>query len=281
MNGTFPQYIQIETTILCNSACEFCQQKEVKRRPFFMEDSVWRKIVDETRGRSITYRPFLQNEPLMDKRLEEIVACIKLDPTAKVEINTNGSLLAPERGARLLEAGLDAVRFSIDGYSREVAEKMRPLDFEKARENTREFIRLARESCHPCRIEVRMIDCELTRPEKEDFLAYWTNLGAEAKVVPIYTWPWSGQETFVPAPCPKILKEMFFIVDGRAVLCCWDSQERAVIGDVRSQTVEGIWNGELNRRYRALLAQGRRGEIHLCSRCDGFKHLLGSVMSGE
>ena len=181
---------------------------------------------------------------------------------------------SPARSASLLVAGLELVRFSIDGFSREVAEQMRPIDHDTVVRNALEFIRLARQAAPACAVEVRIIDCELTRPEIPDFLAFWRDQGAEAKAVPLYNWPWSGQQSCVPAPCPKVLREMFFVVDGRAVLCCWDSRERAVIGDVRGSSVEEIWRGEANRRYRALLAEGRRGEIELCSRCDGFSHLL-------
>ena len=64
---------------------------------------------------------------------------------------------------------------------------------------------------------------------------------------------------------------MFFYVNGKATICCWDSSERAVIGDVMKRSVLDIWNGEINRRYRALLAEGRRDEILLCSRCEAYK----------
>jgi hypothetical protein len=37
------------------------------------------------------------------------------------------------------------------------------------------------------------------------------------------------------APCKKVLKEMFFFVNG-ATLCCWDSHERGVVGDARANT---------------------------------------------
>ena len=274
MMPEWPDFIQIETTIYCNSSCDFCQQKLVNRRPAYMEEHLIHKIIDESAGRGITYRPFLQNEPLMDKRLEQIVRYIRRDKTAKVEINTNGGLMSPELGQRLLDAGLDVVRFSIDGFSKEMAEKIRPLNFDRVRDNTRAFIESARKAAYPCRVEVRMIDMELNRHERQDYLKYWSDLGAEGKVVPLYNWPWSGQAGYVPARCPKIEHEMFFIADGRAVLCCWDSQARAVIGDISLTPLQEIWTGPLNRKYRKLLSQGKRGEIHLCSRCDGFKHLL-------
>ncbi|MBN2290341.1 MAG: radical SAM protein [Candidatus Glassbacteria bacterium] len=274
MTPDWPEFIQLETTIHCNSHCDFCQQRLVARRPGFMDERLVHKIIDESAGHGITYRPFLQNEPLMDKRMADIVSYIRRDKTAKVELNTNGGLMTPETSEKLLDAGLDMVRFSIDGFSKEVAEIIRPIDYGCVLENTRTFIELAARAGHPCQVEVRMIDTELNRHQQADYLEFWSGLGAEAKVVPLYNWPWSGQTGYVPAPCPKILREMFFVVDGRAVLCCWDSQARAVIGDINHTPLQEIWTGELNRKYRRLLSQGRRGEIFLCSRCDGFKHLL-------
>jgi radical SAM protein with 4Fe4S-binding SPASM domain len=64
---------------------------------------------------------------------------------------------------------------------------------------------------------------------------------------------------------------MFFMVDGRAVLCCWDAFGRGVVGDVNNETVEEIWRGNTNQKYRMLLNAGERDQIHLCSRCDAFK----------
>jgi hypothetical protein len=93
-----------------------------------------------------------------------------------------------------------------------------------------------------------------------------------AVVTELYNWPWDPGVEAVELPCKKILNEMFFYVNGKATLCCWDSHERGVIGDVATDSVLDIWNGEINRRYRDLLAQGRRKEILLCSKCDAYKN---------
>ena len=45
----------------------------------------------------------------------------------------------------------------------------------------------------------------------------------------------------------------------------------AVIGNVHDQTVEEIWTGHAASHLRALLDDGRRDLIHLCSRCDAYK----------
>ena len=70
------------------------------------------------------------------------------------------------------------------------------------------------------------------------------------------------------------------MVDGRAVLCCWDAFARAVVGDVKEKTVEEIWLGETNQKYRQYLDNGEREKIELCSRCDAYKGYDFSTWTG-
>lgn len=268
-----PEYIQIETTIACNAACPFCPHKTLTRRPRKIREEVWKKIIDDTRGLGITYRPFLINEPLSDHRLCDIMRYIRRDETAKIELNSNGELMKEEKAREILDVGVDIIRFSIDGFSRESFEKSRVgVDFDKTVERTGRFIELAREKGGVELIEVRMIDMPHNRHEQQDYLDFWNVAGAKAVITELYNWPWDPGVEAVALPCKKVLSEMFFYVNGKATLCCWDSHERGVIGDVTKESVLDIWNGAVNRRYRALLADGRRSEILLCSRCDAYKN---------
>jgi len=269
-----PRFIQIETTTACNAACPFCRQKDLQRGPVRMEERLWRKIIGETRGLGVTYRPFLQNEPLCDVRLEEIVGYIKQDPTARAELNTNGEFMAEKRARALLALDLDEVRFSIDAVSTEIYEKTRPgIDRNAVYERVTRFCVLARET--NCKTQVRMIEMPENAGERDEFRRYWEPLADRVELVPLYRWPWSGQTEadVVLKPCLKILDEMFFFTDGRAVLCCWDIDGRGVIGDANSNTVLEIWNGPVVGNFRKILSRGERRKIHLCSRCDAYAHL--------
>ena len=94
----FPKIIQFETNLICNSKCDFCPQQDAVRKLKVMPPETWKKIIDESRNKGITYRPFMVNEPLADKRIIEIIRYIKKDKTAKVELNSNGGLLTGEMG---------------------------------------------------------------------------------------------------------------------------------------------------------------------------------------
>jgi sulfatase maturation enzyme AslB (radical SAM superfamily) len=267
-----PRFIQIETVIGCDAKCPFCPQRKIERKPVIMPDETWRKIIDDTRGLGITYRPFLQNEALIDKRLPEIVSYIKKDPTARAEINTNGNLLTDDLSKKLIDAGMDLVRFSIDAFSPETYATCRVgLDYDRVVRNIDRFIDITHSDNRNVVTEVRMIDMDINKHEQKDFIEHWSERADRALIVPLYNWPWDDGVEMVAKPCIKMREEMFFYSDGRAVLCCWDIAGRAVIGDVTGESVLDIWNGEVRRQYAEYLARGEREKIHLCSHCDAYK----------
>lgn len=278
---SFPKYIQIETSVVCNSHCVFCPHKEMERGPDYMEERVWKKIVDESRGHGVIYRPFLINEPFVDLRIPEIIRYIRRDPTAKVEFNSNGNFHPSFDFTAALEAGIDWVRFSIDGFTEETFKKSgRGGNFKRIVSNVLDFIDARNRLGSTCHVEVRMIDLDFARHEQKEFLEFWGHHADEATITTLYDWPWSGQIEPFRAPCPKIRQEMFFLSDGRAVLCCWDAFARGIIGDIKVNTVREIWLGNPNQLYREFLGRGERDRIHLCSRCDAFKNYDFSKWTG-
>ncbi len=273
MKILFPETIQIETTILCNGKCSFCPQREVKRRPVYMEEELIYKIIDQSRNRGILYRPFLQNEPFTEKRMPEIIRYIKKDATARVELNSNAGLLNEKKSTEVIEAGLDLIRFSLDAFSKEVYDKTgRGDDYEKVKNNILQFIEIKNKINPEIEVYVRMVEMDFNKHEKKDYSKFWEKYADHVQITPLYSWPWTGQDFCVPKPCPKIRNEMFFLVNGQAVLCCWDYMGRGVTGDINNNTVEEIWNGPINNKYRELLNRGGRSEITLCSRCDGYRN---------
>ena len=276
-----PKFLQIETTIVCQASCWFCPQKNATRRPLFMDVGVIDKILAETRGLGITYRPFILNEPFADKRMPEIVKKMKSDPTARVEFNSNGELVTPAVAEKLFEAGVDTMRFSVDGITKKTFDETRGINFDKVYAHVGNFVKRAQELKHHVNIEVRMIRLPGTEQEQLDFKKYWNDLGAKVIFTDLYAYPWEGQTEVVNKPCLKILDETYVYVDGRVTLCCWDSAERAVVGDVKTESLMDIWNGEKLRTYRELLAQGARDKITLCSKCDAYKNLDFTQIKGK
>ncbi len=272
-----PRFIQLETVTKCNAKCAFCPQNEIVRDPARMPKETWQKIVADTRGMGITYRPFLTNEPFVDNRMPEIVRYIKEnDPTARVEFNTNGELVTEQMSIDLLEAGVDIMRFSIDGLSRETYEPSRlGVNYDRVMERTRRFLQLWDEGGYRDRVftEVRMIEVPENKHEVQAYRDFWQPQCTEVLITKLYQWPWTGQQRHdvVMKPCLKVLDELFFYSNGNATVCCWDVHERAVIGNVLKQSVMEIWESYAANCLRDLLDDGRRDLIHLCSRCNAYQ----------
>lgn len=227
-----------------------------------MEWDVFKKLVDDTRGMGITYRPYVLGEPLVDKRMPDILEYIKLDPTAKVEIHTNGEPLT-EALENKISHNIDIIRFSVDGIRLSTFAKTRKIDRDKVYRNINRFI--TNNPTVPT--EVRMIDLPGTEAEQRHFKRYW---GKYAVITALYDDPWTNQKESTNEPCYKSQHEAFVYVDGSIHPCPWDPDMREVIGNVADGVVN-VWKSWRYQQIREWLAEGRRDNISLCSRCSYFK----------
>ena len=184
--------------------------------------------------------------------------------------------MTEELSIALLEAGVDIMRFSIDGLSRETYEPSRVgVNYDRVMERTHRFLELWDEGGYRDKVftEVRMIEVPENTHEVQAYRDHWGPLCSEVVVTSLYQWPWTGQQRsdVVLKPCLKVLDELFFYSNGNATICCWDVHERAVIGNVLEQSVQEIWESHAANCLRDLLDDGRRDLIHLCSRCNAYR----------
>ena len=55
--------------------------------------------------------------------------------------------------------------------------------------------------------------------------------------------------------------------DGRMIPCCFDKDAQHVMGDVKQDSLEDIWQSEPYQNFRKQLISGR-GEIDICTNCS-------------
>jgi radical SAM protein with 4Fe4S-binding SPASM domain len=56
--------------------------------------------------------------------------------------------------------------------------------------------------------------------------------------------------------------------DGNVSICCRDTMQGAVVGNIREGSLPDIWNGSAMVRMRRLMATGRYDSIPICAHCD-------------
>lgn len=292
---TFPKFVQIETVSGCNARCRMCSVHDWERSKAAMSEALFAGLLAELAAhRDWVEQVTLQlgGEPLLDRRLEERVAALKQAGIRSVAFTTNASLLDEARARRLIDAGVDAIDFSIDGASAETFEAIRVnLSYVAVRDNVLRFVALRDVSGRAVQVRVRMVIQQDNARELDAFVSYWrSRLGPDDYVLGRFLNWWAGwredlaavpgallhekppSADFNSLPCLAPFSTLVVLSDGRVPLCCLDYNADTPMGSVVESGIAGVWRGEAFRKVRAEhLARGRVS-MPFCRDC----HIFGS-----
>lgn len=108
--------IYIEITNVCNLKCSFCP--ESRRKPEFMDDALFVKILDDIKDSSDYIYFHVKGEPLMHPRLEKFLD-ISGEKNFRVSLATNGTLIK-EAGINLPDKpAIRQISFSLHSLEKE------------------------------------------------------------------------------------------------------------------------------------------------------------------
>jgi MoaA/NifB/PqqE/SkfB family radical SAM enzyme len=254
-----------------------------------MAAGLYDKLLRELAGLGTvrTFTLMLQNEPLLDPNLATRVRLAReaLGRRATIDFVTNGELLTPDRIDELIGAGVDRISVSIDALSEGVYSLLRPgLPFSTVVRNTERLV----ERRHEVVARVRFLRQPENMDEVDAFRRHWTDLGAEVKVTdPVNRAGALATVPEMPRSVPdslrfvakKLLRSVFVpcrapfrclnvLADGRVILCCSDWIARSPVGDLSTESLARIWNGDRLARYRGLLARWRWQLSDICAGCS-------------
>src|SRR3989344_3238585 len=120
-----PYALMIEINNTCNLRCSMCWTKNAKRKKGLMRMSLYRKIISQAAECGVKHVSLhTVGEPLLHKDLIEMIKLAK-SKGLFVLVSTNGQLLNEELSRKLIDSGLDILRLSLEGYSKELYEKIR------------------------------------------------------------------------------------------------------------------------------------------------------------
>jgi MoaA/NifB/PqqE/SkfB family radical SAM enzyme len=148
------KWIQIDPIFNCNLRCPDCAFTEMRESNFFIRPrtaislETFKSIVDQASGSLEHIRFHLLGEPFLNKHSMDMLNYAKKKiPDIFISIETNGILLVPEMQDSLVDAGVDYVKFSIDGACQESYKKYRVGgQFQKAYDNMISLIRKRNEA---------------------------------------------------------------------------------------------------------------------------------------
>lgn len=288
LTPSFPQIIQVQTKYGCNARCVFCPMgREQNQIRGTMEDATFQRIVDEAVSNGVkVLSPYLQNDPLVDRRMHERIAYIRERRGArrlpKTKLITNGALLTEQRSYDLIRSGLEYIVFSVHGIDAEIYEDlMQGPRFARTIENIETFLRVKEELRSPIpKIQVWAVATEDVERQLDDVKAFWKSRGVHFKARPLDNRAHpeiTGNTDLADADdqwryatwCTIPFWRAWILWNGDLVLCCVDWERRHVFGNIHERSIREIWNGEAYRQYRERM---RRNDFAgtLCEGCKGI-----------
>ncbi len=189
---TAPLEVGWDVTYRCNARCEYCTNW-TSHHPVMPLDQV-RKLVYRV-ARLGTFQMSLSGgEPLTRKDIVEIVRIVR-GAGMRCAIVSNGSLGRESLFRELMEAGLNAIVFSLDGASKETHERFRHgTSFEKVVSSIETCQRLVKERGFGTRISTNTVLTNANVEEIPKIAALVRGLGVEHfKFQPVWRQHYSAE----------------------------------------------------------------------------------------
>ncbi len=291
-----PFAIQIDVCSACNLKCNFCFHSDMetikKSNVTFgaMSLELFQKIIDDIvscwgKQKIKKLRLFKIGEPLMNPKIAQMAAYAKKAEAAEcIEITTNGTLLNETLSLELIEAGLDILNISVNGINEQQYKDV--CQYEMDFQDFYKKIEFFYKNKQNCKIFIKYSDIGYTETEKQNFYQTFEKVSDEIFVETISSTLWQdtnigakinnahkgtyGQELQPKEVCPFLFTTMVINHSGIAHLCCVDWKTEYILGDLKTEKIADIWNGEKLCQYQKLHLKKRKDDIPICRHCESL-----------
>jgi len=194
-----------------------------------MPEWVWNKLVDDLVDMDYTGRigPYLYGEPLMDKRLPQLIGYASQRLVGLINIASNGDFLTPALLEELIKNGLSHA--TVTEYDEELKSEL-----------------LCLEANYPEHIRYR-------------HYKQYDLIDRQGKIF--------GNKIVYYIPCLRPERQLVVNWNGDVLLCCSDYWAQHTFGNVKNQSLKEIWNGKKFKKVRNWLNRGQRNKVDICKYC--------------
>jgi radical SAM protein with 4Fe4S-binding SPASM domain len=277
-----PKIIEFQTITACNAACTVCPWPQVRGggKPLNMSIEVWNKLLKDLREIN-PYKviPYLNNEPLTDKKIEYKIREIHKELNSpEIELSTNASLLTKSRAYSIFESGITELYISIFGYDNQSQTIIMNLDYQTIRKNVLDAILIKKQ----LRLDTKIIIIQIESPYVDKELLnkeriYWEDFGVEVRrygyldrAGNIYSNDYQRDCFQIPHGCElnRHKERMYVLTDGTVLFCCHDWRIKFPMGNILESSLLEIWNSHNYKLTRQMV----EGEIDsnlnfICRKC--------------
>ncbi|MBD5555761.1 MAG: radical SAM protein [Roseburia sp.] len=275
----FPKSMLLEVSNICNHTCAFCANSKSDRKKGFIEKKFAMQILSEAYKlgtREVGF--YATGEPLTDKNLETYISYAKEIGFEYVYITTNGALFDSQRIHSIIEAGIDSIKFSINGANREDYLLIHGKDdFDKVIENLKYLSELRH--AHKYKLYISFIMTRQTVATKEKFeheygkyvddivfLNCINQSGYMHELNELLAIDDAAGGYNIDGICPMVFNKLHVTYDGYLTMCCADFQNYLAIADLKKESLQEAWNNQYAQKLRKCHLNHKL-EGTICANC--------------
>ena len=231
------------------------------------------KMISDIQG-SISLDKNIRND------LIKFIDYAKLKGILDIYFSTNGILLKKEFSKKLIESGLTRIQISIDAFTQDTYNKVRPGgDLNKIIENVNNFLSLKKElNADTPLVRVNFVKTELNEHELDTFVKLWKDkvdmIGIQEFVKPTkVTHSIKSKKTIKKKnfKCSFPFKQLVINNEKEVLPCCTFWGEELKLQKInKPEDLLNAWQSEKMRYIRKKHLEGKYQEIPQCRNCiDG------------
>ncbi|MFH1310699.1 MAG: radical SAM/SPASM domain-containing protein [Candidatus Omnitrophota bacterium] len=275
----FPLHLDIELTNICNLKCSYCASTHNKwgeNKKGKMPFDLFKKIIDAGVENGLYSIKFsLRGESLLHENLTKMVSYARGKGIIDMYFNTNGVLLDENKTRELIEAGLNRISVSCDGWDKESFEKNRlGASFEIVYQNI-VTLRKVREELnvdYP-KIRIQAVMMPEIKAHWQEYLDLWRPLADEVGYLDARDEGPGVNHKGKKADwaCPFLWQRMVILWDGTILPCLLhgvDDSSEMELGNVRDKDLKKEWLSAKMENFRKLHKQGVSHKLEACDKCS-------------
>lgn len=281
----YPIQLDFELNASCNLKCPMCpisaESPKGKGKNTWFDFDFFKKLIDYsvkkgTRAIKLNYI----NEPLIRNDLIKFIEYAKLKGVLDIYFSTNGILLNKKLSEKLIKSGLTRIQISIDAFTQNTYDKVRPGgNLKKIIENVHNFLLLRKKlNAQIPLVRVNFVKTELNEFELNKFIDFWKDqvdmIGIQEFIKPTKVTDLIKSKKTIKKKnfrCSFPFKQLVINNEKQVLPCCtfW-GEELALQKIEKAEDLLEAWNSDKMKNLRNKHLQGKYREIPQCKNCiDG------------
>lgn len=301
---SMPFGLCIEPTNICNFKCKCCPVSEpdyydIVKGKKVMKFELFKKVIDDVirMGSLKNINLYGDGEPFINKDIIKMVRYIREHNVSKyITITTNASLIDEKTAEKLVDSGLDFLRISIYGLNQSEFSQITKsnINYDQIYKNICKIKEIRDRKKSKMIIYVKTILSEDRYYEKQIFFDRFKNVADELNIETPMNWNGYEERDFISKidknkvtdqtkiqnfydkkgkngfkkVCTIPFSSLNIKSNGDVVICIVDWNRGTKVGNISTQSLDEIWNGEQLRQIRLMHLRGERYNNPSCKNCN-------------